>query len=114
MTVVLVSGVLAVGGRRRTLLIAVALVLPAVVGKWVNQFRPDLLPPEVPLVTNMLFVGFILLRFLQFILRAPTVNSEVLCAGVAGYLLLGILWMFAYVLAARMVPGSFSVLVIGE
>src|SRR5450755_1243590 len=31
---VLVSGVLAVGGRRRTLAIALALAIPAVVGKW--------------------------------------------------------------------------------
>ncbi len=108
MTLVLVSGVFAVGGRCWKLVVAVILVSPAVVGKWVNQFRPDLLPPEVHLITSLVFVGFVLLQFLYFILRAPRVNSEVLCAGVAGYLLLGILWMFAYILVARMVPGSFS------
>ena len=108
MTLVLVSGVLAIGGRRWKLVVAVILVSPAVVGKWVNQFRPDLLPPEVHLITSLVFVGFVLWQFLYFILRAPRVNSEVLCAGVAGYLLLGMLWMFAYVLVARMVPGSFS------
>jgi hypothetical protein len=108
MTLVLVSGVFAVGGRRWKLVVAVILVSPAVIGKWVNQFRPDLLPPEVHLATGLIFVGFVLLQFLYFILRAPRVNSEVLCAGVAGYLLLGILWMFAYVLVARMVPGSFA------
>jgi hypothetical protein len=108
MTLVLVSGVFAVGGRRWKLMVAVILVSPAILGKWVNQFRPDLLPPEVHLVTGLIFVGFVLLQFLYFILRAPRVNSEVLCAGVAGYLLLGILWMFAYVLVARMVPSSFA------
>jgi hypothetical protein len=56
----------------------------------------------------LLFVGFVFLQFLHFILRAPRVNSEVLCAGVAGYLLLGIIWMFAYILVARVHPGSFS------
>jgi hypothetical protein len=108
MTLVLVSGVFAVGGRRWKLVVAVILVSPAVVGKWVNQFRPDLLPPEVHLITSFVFVSFVLLQFLYFILRAPRVNSEVLCAGVSGYLLLGILWMFAYILVARMVPNSFS------
>jgi hypothetical protein len=55
-----------------------------------------------------------MLQFLFFILRAPRVNSEVLCAGVAGYLLLGIIWMFAYILVARLNPtdathlGAFS------
>jgi voltage-gated potassium channel len=107
-TLVLVSGVMAVGGRRWKLVVAVMLVLPALVGKWVNLFRPDLLPPEVHLVTGLIFVGFVLLQLLQFILRAPRVNSEVLCAGVAGYLLLGILWMFAYVLVARITDNSFA------
>jgi hypothetical protein len=103
-TLVLVSGVLAVGKRRRTLVVALVLMIPAVTGKWVAQFRPDLVPPEAYLVFALLFVGFVLLQFLQFILRAPRVNSEVLCAGVAGYLLLGIIWMFAYILVARLQP----------
>ena len=103
-TVVLVSGVLAVGKRRWTLVVAMALVLPAIAGKWLAQFRPDLVPPEVYLAFALLFVGFVLLQFLFFILRAPRVNSEVLCAGVAGYLLLGIIWMFAYIIMARLQP----------
>jgi Ion channel len=106
MTLVLVSGVLAVGARRWKLVLAVMLVLPAVVGKWVNHFRPDLLPPEVHLVASLIFVSFVLLQFLYFILRAARVDSEVLCAGIAGYLLLGILWMFAYILVARLNPGD--------
>jgi hypothetical protein len=32
----------------------------------------------------------------------------VLCAGVANYLLLGVLWAFAFVLVARLQPGSFA------
>ena len=106
MTLVLVSGVFAVGGRRWKLVVAVILVSPAVLGKWINQFRPDLLPPEVHLTTSLIFVGFVLSQFLFFILRAPRVNSEVLCAGVSGYLLLGILWMFAYILVAKLNPGD--------
>ncbi len=106
MTLVLVSGVLAVGRRRWKLVVAVILVSPAIVGKWVNQFRPDLLPAEVHLITSLVFVSFVLLQFLNFILRAPRVNYEVLCAGVAGYLLLGILWMFAYILVAKLNPGD--------
>jgi Ion channel len=108
MTLVLVSGVLAVGRSRRTLVLAVVLVSPALAARWINMFRPDLVPPEVYLVPALAFIGFVMLQFLFFILRAPRVNSEVLCAGVAGYLLLGIIWMFAYILVARVHPGSFS------
>jgi hypothetical protein len=101
MTLVLASGVLAVGGRRRTLVLALALVVPAVIGRWANSFRPDLVPPEIYLGSAMLFVLLIALIFLHYILHAPRVNAEVVCAGVSVYLLLGLLWTLAYILVAR-------------
>jgi len=106
-TLVLVMGVLAVGRRRRTLVVAVILALPAFIGKWVNHFRPDLVPTEVFLVTGLLFVIFVVAHLLGFILRAPRVNSEVLCAGISAYLLLGLSWSFAYLLVAQLAPDAF-------
>jgi len=114
MTLVLVSGVLAVGRRRRTLVLGVVLVLPAVVARWVSHFRPDLLPPEVHNAAALVFISFVEFQLLHFIFRAPRVNSEVLCAGISGYLLLGVLWMSAYMLVSRLNPvdathpGAFS------
>jgi hypothetical protein len=108
MTVVLLSAVLAVGGRRRTLVWASVLVIPALVGKWINHWRPDLMPPEVFLGAGLLFVLFVVLHLLRFILRAPRIDSEILCLGVSNYLMLGWLWAFAYMLVDRMVPGSFA------
>jgi len=107
-TLVLIFGVLAVGSRRRTLILAVVLVLPAAMGKWVNLFRPELLSPVFHHVSAVVFIGFLEFQLLRFIFRAPRVNSEVLCAGISGYLLLGLLWMFAYALVSEMVPGSFA------
>jgi hypothetical protein len=46
MTLVLLSAVLAVGGRRSTLIIAALLVMPAVVSKWIDHFRPDAVSRE--------------------------------------------------------------------
>src|SRR5437773_10307263 len=89
LTLVMVSSVLAVGARRRHLIIALALVVPAAVGKWVNHLRPDLLPPEVFLIATVVFFGFVLSHLLRFIVQAPRVNMEVLCAGVAGFLKIG-------------------------
>jgi voltage-gated potassium channel len=109
LTVVLISSVLAVGGRRRTLIAAILLVMPAVVGKWANHLRPDLVPPEVFLVAELVFLGFVVTNLMRFTLRAPRVNTEVLCAGMAGYLMIGLLWMVAYLLVARAVPDSFSI-----
>ena len=108
MTLVLVSGVLAVGGRRRTLILGVILALPALTGKWINHYWPELAPVEFFYIARLVFLVFLVWEFLRFILRAPRVNSEVICAGMSVYLLLGLMWMFAYLLVARAVPDAFA------
>jgi hypothetical protein len=108
LTLMLASGMLAVGRRRKTLVIAAILVAPAIVGRWVNHFRPGFLPAEVLFAAVLAFAAFVFVNLLLFVLRAPRVNSEVLCAGVSSYLLLGLLWAFAYMLTALSIPDSFS------
>ena len=56
--------------------------------------------------SGLLFIGFVVVEFLRFILRAPRVDFGVLCAGIATYLMLGLLWSFAYILVDRLVPNS--------
>ena len=41
-------------------------------------------------------------------MQAPRVDTNVLCAGVAGFLLLGLLWTPAYMLVARLNPAAFN------
>jgi ion channel len=106
MTLVFLSALLAIGGRLRTLL-GVVLVAPALVGEWLSYWRPDLTSSVVIRGGGLLFIGFVVLEFLRFILRAPRVDFEVLCAGIATYLMLGLLWSFAYILVDRLVPDSF-------
>jgi hypothetical protein len=103
-TLLLVAGVLAVGRSHKTLVLAVALMVPAVVTRWLSHFRPELLPPAVHNAAALVFVAFVEYQLLLFIFRAPRVNSEVLCAGVSGYLLLGIIWMSAYLVVSRLSP----------
>jgi voltage-gated potassium channel len=108
LSLVMLSGVLAVGARRRHLVIALMLGVPAVVSKWVNHLRPDLLPPEVFLIATVVFFGFVFSHLLRFIVRAPRVNMDVLCAGVAGFLMLGLLWTPVYLIVARLDPAAFN------
>jgi voltage-gated potassium channel len=108
LTLVLSTAVLAVAKRRRTLVIAAVVASPSILFKWVSHFRPDLVRPEVFLVTGLVFVAWVAGSLLLYILRAPLVDSEVLCAGIAGYLTLGVLWTFAYLAVARAMPGSFA------
>jgi len=108
LTLVMVSAVLAVGARRRHLIIALVLVVPAVLGKWINHLRPDLLPPEVFLIATVVFFSFVFSHLLRFIVRAPRVNMDVLCAGVAGFLMLGLLFTPVYLIVARLDPTAFN------
>ncbi len=108
-TIVLFSALLAIGGRRSTLVLGSVLVLPALAGKWVNYFRPDLAPPEIFLVAAILFTGYVVLHLFGFILRAPRVNVEILCTAIANYLMLGLLWAFGYTLVAGVNPDAFVV-----
>jgi hypothetical protein len=103
-TLVLISGVLAVGRSRRTLVVAALLVLPAMLFKWIRLLQPDLFPPVIHSIAALVFICFVEFQLLHFILRAPRVNSEVLCAGISGYLLLGILWMVAYGMVSMVGP----------
>jgi hypothetical protein len=107
LTLVMIAALLAVGGRRRTLALALVLVVPALVAKWVHHFQPHLVSPPVFLVPGLLMILFVLAHLLRFILVARRVDAEVLCAGVAGYLVLAWLWTLAYILVARLDPGAF-------
>ena len=105
-TFVMVFAVLAIGARRQTLVVALLIVTPTLAAKWANRLRPDLVPPEIFLVAGALFFVFVTAHLLHFILRAPRVDANVLCAGISGYLMLGLLWTPAYLLVARLSPVS--------
>jgi hypothetical protein len=106
LSLVLISAVLAVASRRRTLVVAVLLMVPAIAGRWINHFRPDLVPPAVFLVSGLVLVAFVVVNLLGFVLRAPSVNTEVLCASISAYLMLGLIWTMAYWLVDQLTPGG--------
>jgi hypothetical protein len=103
---VLLAAVLAVAKRKRVLIIAIILVIPAIVGRWINHFRPDMIHPAVFLVFALVLLAFVIAHMLRFILRAPVVNVEVLCASISVYLMLGLIWSIAYWLVDDLTPGG--------
>jgi voltage-gated potassium channel len=105
-SLVLLAAVLAVAGRKRVLVIALVLAIPAVAGRWLNHLRPDLVSAAVFLVAGLLLVAFVVANLLRFVLRAPSVNVEVLCASISAYLMLGLMWTMAYWLVDQLTPGG--------
>jgi len=105
-SLVLLAGVLAVADRKRVLVIALVLAVPAVGGRWTNHFRPNLVPPAVFLVAGLILIIFVVGHLLRFVLRAPSVTTEVLCASISAYLMLGLMWTMAYWLVDQLTPGG--------
>lgn len=108
LTLVMITAVRTVGGSRKTHFFALLLLFPALAGKWINHLRPDLIHPAFFITSAILFFGFVVANLLRFIVRAPRVDANVLCAGVAGFLLLGLLWTPTYLLVARLNPAAFT------
>lgn len=105
------SAVLAVGTRKRTMIFSILLAVPAVLAKWLNHFRPELFPAHISLALGLVFLAFVIIHILRFVLLSRRVNSEVLCASIATYLSLGLLWALAYRLVAIVNPAAFAITV---
>jgi Ion channel len=105
-SLVLIAAVFAVANRKRSLVIALVLAIPAIIARWINQLRPDLVHPTVFLVCALVLLAFVIGHLLYFVLHAPVVNVEVLCASIAAYLMLGLTWTVAYWLVDQLTPGG--------
>src|SRR5258708_37537116 len=105
-SLVLLAGVVAVADSKRILVIAIVLAIPAIAGRWMNHFRPDLVPPHVFLTPGLILIAFVVANLLRFVLRAPSVNADVLCASISAYLMLGLMLTLAYWLREQMTRGE--------
>jgi hypothetical protein len=108
LSLVLISAVVAVANDYRTLIIALLLIIPALVGRWVNHFQPHLIHPAIFLVAGIALIAFVVVNLLRFVLGASEVDAEVLCASVSAYLMLGLIWTMAYWLVETLSPGAFA------
>ena len=106
-TLVMLLAVFDISNRRRKFVWAIVLSAPGVVGKWVNHWNPDLVTPTIYYSACLLFLVYMIWDLLQFIFQSSQVDSEVMSAGVAVYLILGLLWAFAYSLTNQLLPNSF-------
>jgi hypothetical protein len=73
-----------------------------------NHLQSHVFLAAVSLAGGIVFLIFVVVNILRFILRTPRVNTEVLCASVSAYLMLGLAWTMAYRLAIVIMPGAFA------
>lgn len=107
-TLVLLAAVNAIGGQRRVQVTAALLAAPALFAHWLHHFWPELAPVEFRLFADIVFVVFVIAHLLRFVVRAPQVNAEVLCAAISIFLLIAVAWAFFFTLLAKWDPNAFT------
>jgi hypothetical protein len=107
-TAMLLAAMNAIGGRRRTLIVAALLMSPALVTRWVDHLYPGVLAQTPSLVVTVVFVAFVIWHLMRFVMSSPVVNSEVLYAAISIYLLYAVAWAFLYTLVASSNPAAFT------
>jgi hypothetical protein len=90
------------------LIAAAVMATPAILTRWLYHLWPDSVLYDLYLVAATAFVAFVIFQLLKFVVSAPSVNGEVLCAAVSIYLLFAVVWAFIYTLLARWQPSAFE------
>jgi Zn-dependent protease with chaperone function len=106
-TAIMLAGAYASSATRRTLAIALLVAMPAMITRWSDLFAPTHAMFMAAIAASMLLYGYIAgLVFLR-VLRAEEVRADEIYGGVAVYILIGLVWAYAYTLLETAQPGSF-------
>ena len=107
-SLVLMAAVIVNAQRRVALVVALGLSVAWVILRGWNlvAFTPGRL-----IAANLLFMalmGFTLAVVFRRVMAAERVDSDVVCGGVAVYLMIGVIWAESYVVLEAGAPGSFA------
>jgi voltage-gated potassium channel len=100
--------VLAIGAERHRLIQGLIFLVPAIVCKLASEIDPTIFPPTAAHALAFLLLAYVVANLLIYVVRSPKVDIEVLCAAIAGYLLLSVVFAFAYLILSEIVPDAFS------
>jgi len=104
----LLSALYAVSRERRTVWIAMSLVVPTVLLKILNMIVDATALVVVEHLLEIAFLGFTAAVLLRYLFRCSRVTTNVIFASLCVYLLLGVLWAFIYSLIVVVEPGAFA------
>lgn len=108
-SIIFTLGIYTISRKKMHVYIALALVIPTFIGIW--SFH--LYQTEKLLVAGQLFgaffFGFVISLLIKFIFNQKVITLEVIYAAVVVYLLMAMMWAFAYLILEYFNPGSFSI-----
>jgi hypothetical protein len=108
LSLIIISGVMATGPNRRFVTVTTIFVIVFLFVGWEGAERPTLYLDLLNDLGALLFVGFFVVLILRQVLRAGSITWHRVEGAVAVYLLMGLLWAFAYDIVQLLQPGSFG------
>jgi voltage-gated potassium channel len=105
----LVAGVYAVSRRRRVLIGALALALPALAFEWISYHSRSRAADIADLALLAIFVAFVAGVILLEILRETHVTMDTVFGGICIYLLAGVAWALVHDAIEAGSPGSYLI-----
>ena len=107
MTLLLVSGIVAMTGRGLSTVVVGVVALASLVARWITLLHPSRTMGIWDLCLAMLAIALLTGFVLHHVFRAGPITADRIRGSVLAYLLLGIFWCLMYQLVHLLVPGAF-------
>lgn len=108
-TVILLSGIYAISGKRIHLYVALILAIPALITGWIAALSYNFAVYAISTICTTAFFALIIIIVLSTILRSEEITRDTIMGAICGYLLIGILWGTMYLFLEVIHPGSFYI-----
>jgi hypothetical protein len=107
-SLVLLAGLATAAGHPRQLRWGAALLIPALVARWVAHLSGAEWLAVLRLVLSLLFLVYAAFLVLVDLAREREVSLDTISGGICVYLLLGVGWALGYAVVEVVAPGSFA------
>ena len=105
LSLVIISGILAMRRERFLLLVAILLGVPVLIAWWASALVPFTFAAAL---IPILFFTFFAVFLLRAVVTADEVTSDVVAGALSVYLLLGLIWSIIYQSIALLDPSAFN------
>ncbi|HUY28858.1 MAG TPA: potassium channel family protein [Candidatus Binataceae bacterium] len=108
LTAVLLAALYASTRRRRDLIIAAALMLPGLTGRWLSDHGLSAELQVGAALFTIAFLGFVTAGVMKQVLHPGRVTYDTISGALCAYFLIGVMWAFAYLAVELWWPGAFT------
>jgi len=107
-TVVLISSLMSIGFKTRSIVIGVVLLWPSLFFRWWDVFMVNPIKHSISFALGALFLMYVAAVIFKRIFMSKRVTLDIICGGLCLYLILGIIWAQIYYLVEFQAPGAFT------